>query len=79
MPTEAVNDACSRILDSMAFLSHRLTAGGSRCRVARSTPRLLFSATSTGVDEVHVVGRDGSGLRRLTHGTGGVREAPEGC
>jgi len=40
---------------------------------SRDGARLLFSATSTGVDEVYVIGRDGSGLRRLTHGTDGVR------
>jgi Tol biopolymer transport system component len=35
--------------------------------------RILFSGTGSGVDEVYMIDRDGSGLTRLTHGGSGVR------
>ena len=54
----------------------RLTTGlavRSQPSWSRDGGRLLFSATSTGVDEIYVVGRGGAGLERLTRGTEGVR------
>ena len=35
--------------------------------------RLLFSGTGSGVDEIYVINRDGSGLTQITHGVAGVR------
>jgi TolB protein len=39
----------------------------------RDGARITFNASATGVSEVHVIGRDGSGLVRLTRGTEGIR------
>jgi Tol biopolymer transport system component len=35
--------------------------------------RILFSGRSAGVQEVYVMNADGTGLRRLTRGTEGIR------
>jgi Tol biopolymer transport system component len=35
--------------------------------------RILFSAKTAGVDEVYVMGADGSGLTRMTRGAEGIR------
>ena len=54
----------------------RLTTGlavRSQASWSRDGMRLLFSGVGTGVDEVYVIHRDGTGLTRLTHGTEGTR------
>jgi TolB protein len=68
--------SCLYIIDADGNNERRLTwTKGSDTQPSWSPDgeRILFSGTGSGVDEVYMIDRDGSGLTRLTHGGSGVR------